>query len=284
MTLRKKSFPTAKLTVLLLIVDLKKLRFLTTVPAVLAVLAFAIALSVTNRNTDSIDVIYRTTGTNDGILLVQNGVSVICDTSNGSSTQLGNDYRLLQKSCATEIEVLMLTHYHERQVTALSRFADHVMIRQIWLPTPQRDEDRAILADLLIVAASEGIDVTVYDYDVPLTVFGSGSVTVSTPLYEARSAEAAFELRVSYGETALTYQSAAYGEYARNADQQEREIAEDYLILGGHGPNPHGEIAWIGTRTPREIVVSNERTLKHLAVTLDTVYVLFPEKVIYRLE
>lgn len=271
-------------TAILLAVDLKRLRFLCLAPAGVAALAFAAALVVTAHTAKGVDVIYRTTGANDGVLLVQNGRAVICDVSNGSATQFYDGYKVLQEHCATEVEVLMLTHYHDRQPTALARFADFAVIRQLWLPTPQREADIEAFASILEIAADEGIDVTVYGYDTPLTVFGEGSVTVSSPLYASRSTEAALMLHVSYGQGGVTYQSAAYSEYARHLSENGEEITTDYLILGGHGPNPHESILPHLTRPPREVVLSDEDALLHLEPSLDCAYVLLPQKIIYRLE
>lgn len=277
--------PLILLTVLLLILDLKKLRVLTLAPTGMAILAFVLCLIVSDHwGQSSVDVVYRTTGKNDGLLLVQNGSAVICDISNGSATQLRKDYQLLQEHCATEVEVLMLTHYHTRQITAFSRFTDSVMLRTLWLPRPQTAAETEIMTELLSVAARKGVAVTVYDYDVPLTVFNVGTLTLSVPLYESRSVEAALDLRISYAQTSLTYQSDAYSEYVRNAGTESRRIADDYLILGGHGPVPHGEVAPTLEILPREIVIAGEDAfLLHTAYN-DTSYVLFPETVIYRLQ
>ncbi len=273
------------LTALLLILDLKKLRALTLAPAGVAAVAFAVCLAVSNyQDADRLDAIYHTTGANDSLLLMQSGTAVICDISNGSATQLYNDYKLLQTHCATEVEVLMLTHYHTRQPTALSRFADFVMLRSLWLPEPQGEVDTEILAELLLIAAREEIAVTVYAHDAPLTVFGAGTLTVSKPLLEKRSVEPALDLRLSFGEASLTYQSAAYSEYARNANLSARKIADDVLILGGHGPVPHAEVKPCLGALPRELVISNIDTLLLCAALPETDYVLFPELRIYRLE
>lgn len=277
--------PLILLTVLLLLVDLKKLRALTLAPTGLAILAFALCLAVFNRlGEDKVDVIFRTTGSNDGLLLVQNGTSVICDISNGSITQMREDYMLLQEHCATEIEVLMLTHYHTRQVAAIARFADSVMLRALWLPQPQSGAEKQIQEDLMDIAAQNGIAVTVYEHGVPLTVFDNGEIMLSTPLYEERSVEAALSLRVSCGETSLGYQSAAYSEYARNTDIEANEVSEDYLILGGHGPVPHAEVAPVMDAIPLEIVIANETALQLHTTRYDTSYILLPQTVSYRLE
>ena len=272
------------ITAILLVIDLKKLDLLVLSPMLLTIAAFAVCLSVSHHiGRGQLNCIYRNTGSNEGILLIQNDTAMICDVSNGSYTQLYEDYRLLKQHCATEIEVLMLTHYHDKQITSISRFSDSIMLRSLWLPLPTTDEDKAILASLLALTAEKGISVTVYSYNTLLTVFDTGGVNVVEPLLKTRSTEPALTFSLSFGETALVYQSAARSEYERH-QTAESAIAGDYLILGSHGPVPHEEIAPSLQSTPKEIVIGNEKALLQYEAVHDCRYILYPEVKVYLLE
>lgn len=265
------------ITAALLVIDLKKLDFLVLSPMIAAIGAFIICLSVSHYfGKAQLTLIYRNTKSSEGILLVQNDTAMICDISNGSYTQLYEDYCLLQGHCATEIEVLMLTHYHEKQTVSVSRLCDSTILRALWLPTPTTDADKRILADLLTLAAEKRIPVTVYSHDTPLTVFEAGRISLSSPLFEKRSVEPALAIDFAFGDKTLLYQSAARSEYERH-QAAEGCVAGDYLILGSHGPVPHEKIAPLLQETPLEIVIGNEKALLQYEELHDSRYILYPQ-------
>lgn len=276
--------PFFAITAILLVVDLKRFDILALSPIAVTVVAFAVCLSVSRYiGKEQLTFIYRNTGSNEGILLIQNDTAMICDVSNGSYTQLYADYRLLKTHCATEVEVLMLTHYHNKQITSIARFSDTVMLRSLWLPMPTTDEDKRILADLLALAAEKGICVTVYSHDTSLTVFDAGTISVSELLFEKRSVEPAFALNLSFGEKTLVYQSAALSEY-QGLREKESLVTGDYLILGSHGPVPHERIDLALQNTPLEILIGNEKALFQYEGLYDSRYFLYPEVKTYLLE
>jgi len=276
--------PFLALTVLFLIIELKKQKYLVFSPAVVAVLAFVLCMTVCFvRDARQVEAVYRTSGKQDVVLLVQNGNAMICDFSGGSVTQLYNDYKLLQERCATDIDVLMLTHYHRQQINAITRFSGSVLIRALWVPEPLDEKEVSIFLALCERAAQANIPVTVYDYEEALTVFESGTVTLSAPLYQKRSVEPALRLQVTFGKDTLCYQSAAYGEYADQLEYEALPVEARYLILGGHGPVPHREIAAPTATVPEEIVISNATVATQYTYPLDTRYRFLPGHVSYRL-
>ena len=272
------------ITAVLLLIDLKKLDFMVLSPMALTIVAFLICLSVSHHvGKAEMTLIYRNTGSNEGILLIQNDTALICDVSNGSYTQLYEDLRLLKENCATEVEILMLTHYHSRQVTSISRFCDSAMLRSLWLPTPTTQEEREVLIELLNVAERKHIPVTVYEHNSALTVFQSGKIVVSEPLFEKRSIEPALHLEFSFGEQKAVYQSAALSEYERHAEK-EHLVTGNYLFLSSHGPLPHEAVAPQVASTPDEVVIASEKVLLKYETPLDTAHVLYPNVKIYVLE
>ena len=262
----------------LLIVDLKRRKLWVLSPVVIATVLFGVCLGIWNRvMPEQIEAIYRNTGNNEGIVLVQSHQAVICDLSNGSYTQLRENYGQAERLGATEVEILMLTHYHERQIVAVDRFAEAVVLRGLWVPEPVNEKEKGILADLLATALRHRIAVTVYSRNAALTVFERGQIAVSTPLYEKRSAEPAYRLQISFGETSLCYESAAYSEYIRHAEYEPPLCDAKYLILGGHGPNPHEAVLPIAIGEPGEIIFANQTVFLQYAGEHRGTYVLLPE-------
>ena len=273
--------PMLALTLLLLILPLKKRRFLALAPACAAILAVIVCLVIVRvQEKDRIQVAYRTTGSQDAILMTQSDHSVICDFSGGSRTQWTSDYKQLQAMCATDVDILMLTHYHERQIRALAHFSKTVKIRQLYCPVPQNEQDTDILERLCLVAAEEGVAVQVYAHEQPISVYNGGTLTLSTPLYQKRSVEPALLLRISYKESSVCYQSGAYSEYA----QELPDSAADHLILGGHGPIPHKEILTAASVTPSEVILSSEKIAANYTYPFDTVYRTPDDTVFFVLE
>ncbi len=265
------------LSALLLLLDLKKHAWLALSPIVLFAVSFTIALLIYQHATaGQITAIYRASGKNEGILLVGNGDAMLCDLSNGSVAQLQSSWTLLKEAGATEIDVLMLTHYHSAQKASFARFCERVTVRALWLPPPQNESDLQIFLALTDTALREEIEVTVYDYDTALTVFGGGTLSVSAPYVQKRSTESAGSLTLSFGESVLHYESAALSEYKRAAGVPEMTVDADLFILGSHGPIPHDTVTSAATGGST-VLIPNEEILRWLAVREDISYIVYPE-------
>lgn len=265
------------LGIVLLLIDLGKRGWIALTPIALFAVSFVTAWMVYLQVTaGQIGVIYRADGKNEGLLLVDGKDAMLCDLSGGSTAQLQNSWQIMQNAGATELDVLMLTHYHTTQTTAFSRFCRRVTIRALWLPPPQSEKELQILLTLTATAFEEGIAVTVYDYDTPLTVFGSGRVLVSEPLFQSRSVEPAFSLMLSGEECSVYYESAALSEYRREAKLAAPDVTADLFILGAHGPVPHDTVT-LAAASDTTVLISSEEAVRRLAVREDLSYVLYPK-------
>jgi glyoxylase-like metal-dependent hydrolase (beta-lactamase superfamily II) len=228
-----------------------------------------------------LDAIYRTTGKNDGLVLVQNGSAVVLDLSNGSYTQLSNDFALVGEACATEVDVLLLSHYHERHPNAILRFAKRAKVREVWAPSPTDEAEVLIFNELAAVAERARITLKTFERNEKLAVLKGAEVTLSELLFDERSVEPAFCLSVSLGGSQLLYQSDAYSEYAR-LQGVEKELSASHLILGGHGPVPHEEIAPALGAGVQDVLLS-DRTAKRLLSPSLAEIALTEERKFYRL-
>lgn len=271
--------PLLALTALLLLVQLKKrLQPLAILPALAAIVAFIIAVPITHAvGRDEIKVIYRTSGKDDGLLLLQNDKAMLCDLSSGSLTQLKKDYALLQESGACEVDVLLLTHYHKGHRAALAEFCRSVRVREIWLPLPENEQDKSALADILAMAIDENVPITVYVRGAPLTVFETGQLTVSPVLTDPRSTEPAFAVSLAFGDDAIRYETASYAEYLESQGLP-HEGSVSHLILGSHGPRPHAVVDLPDWEVLEEVWISSEQVALYTTPREDLRYVICPSE------
>ncbi len=266
----------------LLLVHLRKYKPVTFVPIVLSIIAFGICLVTYNASqADLVDAQYRVSGQNEGIVLYNVEGSVAIDLSGGSTTQMRSNWALLQESGATELDVLILTHYHNEHAISLSKFGKSVMIRALWLPAPTTNADLAVLQKLQRVAEALEIAVFVYQREQPLQLPGNLSLTVSEPLYEPRSTQPAFSIILENRKTAhvMQYDSAALSEYRRNASIIAEPIACDTYIIGTHGPIPHDTVC-IDTVAGkcRTVIFSGINTLRHIKISDHVGYYYLPKE------
>ena len=167
---------------------------------------------------------------------------LLCDHSGGTLTQLRNGWRLAQEEYyATELDVLMITHYHERYIASLARFCESVRVKSLLLPVPINEKEIEIYQSICAWAKTNAVDYRVYDYGVMISFGESTNLRVDTPLYEDRSVEPALSLSVYYGGRSWCYHSAALSEYERRADITHL-CACECVMIGGHGPVPHESI------------------------------------------
>lgn len=270
-------WPLVIVAVIFLLIDLKKRRWCAGLPIVAFLLFFAVGVClVHSRQAGEIEVAYRVVGKQEGIVCTSAGKSLLIDLSGGSYTQLNEDWRLASDAYATEIDVLCLTHYHTAHAAALARLASRVTVRQLWVPTPATVRDAQILQALFENATACGTAVVLYDYDTPLTVFSSATLTVSAPVFESRSAEPAFALTLSGSEQTLYYESAAYAEYCHRQSIAGEPREASVYIVGAHGPMPSEDI--VSAVSERcTVILPSEAVIAHFLPQDVHEYVVYPK-------
>lgn len=235
--------PFFAIMLVLLFVDLRRYKGAVLLPVPLLIGVFALCLALHQQGlAGQLAGTYRVDRSNEGIVLSSTAGSLMIDISSGSATQLQRNWMLLQERGETELDILMLTHYHNAHVKAVSRFGKRVLIRSLWVPEPTTEADEAVLASLREVAEELCISLTVFPRETALPAFGAGTLTLSAPLYEKRSTQPAFRLQIVYGDGALCYESAAYSEFARHAGHTSVTAAATLYVPGSHGPLPKESI------------------------------------------
>jgi hypothetical protein len=180
----------------------------------------------------------------DMLVLTEGHEAVIMDLSNGSLTAMSRAARTAEEAGATEIAVLMLTHYHSRTAGSLTAFLSRETVRALWLPEPDTEEEYYLLLSYLEKAEAAGVPVCLYGEGESLTVFGGCKAVLETAMLE-RSVQPVLLLSLDAGAgSRVVYCGSAVFE-SELAGPASALVAEaDTVIFGNHGPltkAPFGE-------------------------------------------
>ncbi|MBE6600635.1 MAG: ComEC/Rec2 family competence protein [Ruminococcaceae bacterium] len=248
-------------TVILLVIKLKH-KILVLAPAVLSVIAFCICLGIyTDQNYGKTDISYLCQKNGEIFLLSECGTSVLIDNSEGYYSRFSSAKALLREHEATELEVLILTHYHSRQSSAVKRFFDNCKIRSIWLPEPQDESEYKIFCELYSIAEAAGVEAIIYRRGEAMKLFKENELMIFPYRKLDRSVEAQVGFSVTCGERSLVYIGSSFFE-GDAAPEARSAIAEsDYLILGAHGPKSKDPMI-VAPKSSAEIILANAEFIK----------------------
>ncbi len=222
----------------LLVINLGKRKWAVLIPPAALVLTFSLCLGVFSAvHGNETGVTYLRQGEREMLVAVNSGRAFICDISDGNYSNFYIAEDEASDMYATEVEVLMLTHYHDKYTVSLRTFLGRHLVRRLWLPEPMDHGELLILQTLCTVAEEYGTVVTVYERGDSLRIFGQGSVTVLPYERLDRSAQPAVGLVIEYGQTRLTYIGSSYFETRSAATAIASANESELLILGTHGPN-----------------------------------------------
>ncbi len=218
---------------ILLIIRLRKKIFVL-LPPVLAVLSFVVCFIITrNVGVDTSTLTYMRRGEREMLLFTQNGQAVMCDMSDGTYTNHIEAWEIASETeCATELEVMMLTHYHDKHRGSMERLFSSVKVRSLWLPIPTDADEFRIARELSHIADTHGVVCTLYAPDTELCVFGDCYVKVGESKYLDRSVQPSLTVEFSGRKGKALYVGSSYLEGA------ELDADADTVIFGTHGPNP----------------------------------------------
>ena len=234
------------LTLILLLLKLKR-KWLVALPTVAAIMAFFVCVTVYNHTNDGVVKVTYYKNQSSEILTVSDGKSAtICDASHGGFSNLYEAYEILSYEYNTEIENIILTHYHQFHPNALIRMCEKQMVRKIFLPCPEDDSDESNY--WLIVSALENTETRVITYrpgDL-LNIGENASVRISEYVYIERSVHPMYSVTVeSGGESVIYFASSMYESEGFNYNM----YGHEYLIFGGHGPKIRSEIDFSRLKT-----------------------------------
>ena len=274
-------------TAIILIIKLKH-KWMAFLPAAAAVAAFAVCLICFNTVNDGrVNAAYIHQKGGEMLVLSENGKTVICDISEGYLSRFFRAVLKSEEHYATEVEVLILTHYHSRQPVALDAFFSEVRLRELWVPRPEQADEVEYLEDIYRRAEAAGIQITVYDRGSDLKLFGHTSLTVLPYDKLARSVEALNCVTVENRGSRMTYVGSSFCE-SDHRDQGSGYIKDsEVVIFGDHGPNPKREFFFDISPECDSVIFAAEETLELFEngrLPQGVRKILFPEEIDFVLE
>ena len=222
------------LAVLLIMYPLVKRKRAVAVTAV-SLFAVLVGVSLIIRSADTRNTYfsYIPLGKNDGIVVKTDGKVFIGDMSNAS---IGYMYELTAEADrynATEIEGVMLTHYHSKHISQIGNLCEREIVRSIVLPEPKTDSERAVYNGICDTAEEYGSEVITLGTG---ENYSLGNVEAAVPerTYLKRSSHPTSGMEISIADDDIVVLSSSWNEseemYAGSLSRAE------YVFLGEHSP------------------------------------------------
>jgi competence protein ComEC len=169
-------------------------------------------------------------GTNEAILISENGKTMLCDISNGSYSAINYAYCFARDVGSTELHALLLTHLHKRHVQSFDRLSDTAYVRMLILPGPENEAEENIVLSLTEIAENKNIPVRTYTRGETGISFFDTTLHIDTDTLK-RSTHPILGIHVS-----------AYGHgiaYVGASAEEKMHLQADgsaAVIFGAHGP------------------------------------------------
>ena len=252
------------LMVLLVVALPRKWRWVTATPVAAAWLAVWLFPTVAcGVNQDRIDVTYlQPSSQSEALVMVSGRESVICDLSNGSLTAMSAAVKEAKALYATEVSVLMLTHYHSRTPGALNAILNRETVRALWCPEPQSGEEYYHLLACVEQAERAGVPLYLYAPEETVGIFDRGAVTMYTASI-SRSTQPVILLSCIVPQGAEDRRLFYCGGAAFESPLKERATAladmAHTVIFGSHGPVIHRPFGKDLTLSHADTVILSDR-------------------------
>ncbi|MBR2381625.1 MAG: ComEC/Rec2 family competence protein [Clostridia bacterium] len=201
-----------------------------------AIFGALICVSILFYNASRADFVRAEYYYGDGIVLSSSEGIYICDMSDGSFGNLYEGVAIAKENCFTEIDGVILTHYHADHVISLKRFAREFMVRAVFLPMPQNEKENLNMRSIVRVLNEEGVEAYIYSSNEVLNIL-SGELVLSDRAYTGNYAHPSYVLTYKNGESRISFigkpyfntyleESRAFADYINGSN---------YLIIGSDG-------------------------------------------------
>lgn len=235
--------------------------------------AFASGLGIASLiSVNRLEMTYTTSGSNELLMLHEGSAAVLCDVTDGSYST----YRALLRDglppAVTEIESLVLTHYHNRHITSIYHLLGDIKVRTIWLPMtmPDTDADKAmhdegLLRSIAAFAQRRRVEVRYYLPSEGAQILDT--LSLERLYFEMLDRSTHPTVALSWlhqrgkQDARLFYLGASSWEGKRAERMLENMACSDAVVLAGHGPVIKSEYAvasW--QRQPKVVVFGNAKT------------------------
>ncbi len=198
---------------------------------------------------DYVTVTATVRGTNEGILIGENGHFLLCDLSNGSYSAINSAYSRAKSEGAVELDALLLTHLHKRHTQSFDRLSDTAYVRMLILPVPENEAEAAIADSLNKIAEKKNIPVRTYTRGETGIGFCDVTIRPDTAMIR-RSTHPVIAVSVAAHGKEIAYVGASASEGLDTRDLRRY----DAVIFGIHGPIYKSEWDVVLSDTPIGLV------------------------------
>ncbi len=148
-----------------------KSKFHFLIPITACALIFGVTFTAYNLSPAPVEAILVTDQKSDAVVIGLKGTAVIVEMGSGSYSNLRSSMEAARELGATEIESLVLTHYHTKHISAIYRLFENEIVRRIWMPYPEREADVYTLERIYEIAEYHGVEAVVYNVGQELDLF-----------------------------------------------------------------------------------------------------------------
>lgn len=196
--------------------------------AALAVILCFFAFHTVHTKNSPLSAQFLTSGENEYFIISKGGQNTILDLSDGSFGDLSYVASQATRRGYCQIDALVMTHYHTKHISAISRLLKRQTVRQIILPQPMNENETNILLSITETAEDLGAETHIFPLKDGFTLFQDTKVTLSKD-YITASTHPILALDLA-GEVNISYLGSSYASYQELTDLHEN------VIVGTHGP------------------------------------------------
>lgn len=223
-------------SVIFLAVKLKK-TILLLLPV--TVFAFSYCVGIVIFEDSRADVVicdYLSEASNDAFVLSCGTKNYIIDISDGGTDRLYAALSLAGDNCYTETDGMIISHYHKDHARTLEKICSSMMIRKLFLPCPESEDEFLILSSIYRKIDSKETEIVLYEYDKILNI-GQISLAVSRPSYDGKTVHSAQAVLIRFKNELLSYAGKGLFDDGIYYDPAWNEVffESDDFIYGAHG-------------------------------------------------
>jgi len=257
------SVMTAVLILMLILPMRRKIWII--LPPTLAVLSFVVCFSVWNHLTyaDAVQASYVVRSNGSALVITDRADTTIIDTSAGSYTMLRDAEKAARTHAVTEIDTLLLTHYHRAFVYSTERLAKRQIVHRVCLPLPQTESEYLILIAIRDRLTPLGTKIECYSSEQSLTLPGNLIFVRQCAEMLARSTQPVIAYTLQTAHELLTYTSISMQETSFYPTFRGTLERSDILIVGKDGPRAKTTLMLPETATPRLMLTDRSELLAY---------------------
>ncbi len=260
--------------------------FISLVPYIAALLVFIGTITIYEFSTmDTVKISYLNCSSDADMVVMSNqGDVVICDIGNGSNKSFNIALNEVYNAHATEVKAVMLTHYENTYPSSLYKLFSTIRVRELWLPTPQTEDDYNKMLPIVEKASLAGVKVYTYTTESTLSAFSFVNIELKLDKI-SRSKEEIVLLTVYGRKDRFTYVSPAFNE-SNLLDVANKYFSKsDYVVFGNKGARTHSSYSIPdNTRISAIAFADDIRAANFEHYFADINYFLVPEKINFLFE